>query len=316
MTEREPYKILFLCTGNSARSILAEALMNRVGEGRFEAYSAGSHPKGEVHPAALKLLGSLGYDISGFRSKSWDEFEQGPAFDFIVTVCDNAAGEVCPIWPGKPVRSHWGVADPAAVEGSDTVVALAFADTYRLLGNRIRIFASLPDAKLDGLSVKSEMDAIGKTQATTPDDEQVAPVDITGPEMDLMMAWLRDSGLPLSDLADGEPRYFALHDSAGKAVAFGGLVGSDDDLMIRSVVTDPKERGQGAGTRLIQALSALAAKEGAKALWLLTTGGGAVFEAAGFETKPRDAAPAWIAQSAQFRSLCGPTAELMCKTLR
>lgn len=149
MTAREPYKILFLCTGNSARSILAEAMMNRFGEGRFEAYSAGSHPKGQVYPAALKLLASLGYDTTSFRSKSWDEFKQGPAFDFIVTVCDNAAGEVCPIWPGKPVRSHWVVADPAAVEGSDTLIALALAEAYRLLGNRIRIFASLPDEKLE-----------------------------------------------------------------------------------------------------------------------------------------------------------------------
>jgi amino-acid N-acetyltransferase len=214
------------------------------------------------------------------------------------------------------MRSHWGVADPAAVEGSETVVTLAFAETYRLLGNRIRIFASLPDEKLDGLSVKAEMDAIGKTQPSAPDDAQVTAVDATGPEMDLMLDWLRENGLPLSDLAEGEPRYFALHDGAGKAVAFGGLVGAGDDLMIRSVVTDPQERGQGAGTRLIQALSALAAKEGAKALWLLTNGGGAVFNAAGFRTKPPDAAPTWIAETAQFRSLCGPMADLMCKTLR
>ncbi len=165
-TERPPYNILFLCTGNSARSILAEAIMNRVGADKFTAYSAGSHPKGEVHPAALKLLTSLNFPIDGLRSKSWDEFEAdgAPVFDFIVTVCDNAAGEVCPIWPGKPVRAHWGVPDPAAVVGSDTDISLAFADAFRMLGNRIRLFCSLPIAKLDRLSIKREMDAIGKTQ--------------------------------------------------------------------------------------------------------------------------------------------------------
>ena len=165
-TERAPYNILFLCTGNSARSILAEAIMNRAGEGKFVAYSAGSHPKGEVHPAALKLLSRLNFPTEGLRSKSWDEFEVegAPEFDFIVTVCDNAAGEACPIWPGKPVRAHWGIPDPAAVTGSETEVSLAFADAFRIMGNRIRLFCSLPMAKLDKLAVKREMDAIGKTQ--------------------------------------------------------------------------------------------------------------------------------------------------------
>ena len=163
---RDPYNILFLCTGNSARSILAESIMNRVGEGKFVAYSAGSHPKGEIHPSALKLLNSLGYPTDALRSKPWDEFEApgAPVFDFIVTVCDNAAGEICPIWPGKPLRSHWGVADPAAVEGPTLEVDRAFSEAHRLLGNRIRLFASLPIEKLDGLSLKREMDQIGQTQ--------------------------------------------------------------------------------------------------------------------------------------------------------
>jgi protein-tyrosine-phosphatase len=161
-----PYNILFLCTGNSARSILAEAIMNRAGRGRFKAWSAGSHPKGEVHPQALNLLQSLNYPIEGLRSKSWDEFEApgAPHLDFIVTVCDNAAGEVCPIWPGKPVRSHWGIPDPAAVEGSPSEVSLAFAEAYRQMSNRIGLFLALPIAKLDGLSIKRRMDEIGQTQ--------------------------------------------------------------------------------------------------------------------------------------------------------
>ena len=161
-----PYNILFLCTGNSARSILAEAIMNRAGRGRFNAWSAGSHPKGDVHPQALKLLQSLNYPLKGLRSKSWDEFEaQGaPPLDFIVTVCDNAAGEICPIWPGRPMRAHWGIPDPAAVEGSASEVSFAFAEAYWQLSNRIGLFLALPLEKLDGLAIKRRMDEIGLTQ--------------------------------------------------------------------------------------------------------------------------------------------------------
>lgn len=169
MSDRDPFNILFLCTGNSARSILAEAIMNRVGDGKFRAYSAGSMPKGDVNPHALRLLDSLGYPTEHLRSKAWDEFERpdAPEFDFIVTVCDNAAGEVCPIWPGKPIRSHWGIPDPAAVEGSDAEIGLAFAEAFRLLSNRIRVFTSLPLEKLDGLSLKHEMDQIGRSEGAS-----------------------------------------------------------------------------------------------------------------------------------------------------
>lgn len=165
----KPFNILFLCTGNSARSILAEAIMNKVGQGRFVAHSAGSHPKGEVHPQAIKLLKGLGYATDGFRSKPWDEFavEGAPDLDFVITVCDNAAGEVCPIWPGQPISSHWGLPDPAAVTGADSAIALAFADAYRMLNNRIGIFTSLPIAKLDRLSLKRRMDDIGASETST-----------------------------------------------------------------------------------------------------------------------------------------------------
>ena len=133
------YNVLFLCTGNSARSILAEAILDRLGEQRYNSYSAGSQPKGEPHPQALKLLGSLNYKTTRFRSKSWDEFAKpgAPELDFVFTVCDNAAGEVCPVWPGQPMSAHWGVPDPAAVEGSEAEIAAAFAETYRLMNNRI-----------------------------------------------------------------------------------------------------------------------------------------------------------------------------------
>ncbi|HHZ07273.1 MAG TPA: arsenate reductase ArsC [Rhizobiales bacterium] len=158
------FNVLFLCTGNSARSILAEAILNRVGAGRFRAYSAGSHPKGEVHPFALQLLKQLNHDTSFARSKSWDEFAApgAPEMNFVFTVCDNAAAEACPVWPGQPMTAHWGVPDPAAVEGTDAEKHLAFADAYRMLNNRISIFVSLPISSLDRLALQKRLDEIGR----------------------------------------------------------------------------------------------------------------------------------------------------------
>jgi arsenate reductase len=166
---RKVYNVLFLCTGNSARSIMAEALMNREGEGRFKAYSAGSMPTGRVNPHAVPIVENLGFRASEFRSKSWDEFARpgAPPLDFIFTVCDNAAGEVCPIWPGQPMTAHWGAPDPAAATGSEAEIAAAFADTARMLGNRIRLFLSLPIASLDRLSLQARLREIGQTQDQT-----------------------------------------------------------------------------------------------------------------------------------------------------
>lgn len=163
MSER-PYNALFLCTGNSARSILAEAILNRAGEGRFKAYSAGSRPKGEVHPFTLQLLESLGHDTAFARSKSWDEFAapDAPEMDFVFTVCDDAAGEACPIWPGHPMTAHWGVPDPAGAEGTDAAKHLAFSEAYRMLSNRIRIFLALPMKSLDRLALQRRIDEIGR----------------------------------------------------------------------------------------------------------------------------------------------------------
>ena len=158
------HTVLFLCTGNSARSILAEAILNNVAPDKFRAYSAGSQPKGAVHPQALALLQRLGHDTGGFRSKSWDEFAQGPEFDFIFTVCDNAASEVCPIWPGHPMTAHWGLPDPAAVSGDDIAVTRAFRAAYTALERRIEMFAALPFKKLDRLALKKHMDAIGTSE--------------------------------------------------------------------------------------------------------------------------------------------------------
>ena len=163
MTNRV-YNVLFLCTGNSARSIIAEAILDKVGAGRFNAYSAGSHPKGEVNPYALELLKRLDFDVSRFRSKPWDEFAQpdSPPLDFVITVCDSAAGEVCPIWPGQPMTAHWGMPDPASVEGTPAEIALAFADAYRMLNNRISAFANLKLSGLDRLSLQTKVSDIGK----------------------------------------------------------------------------------------------------------------------------------------------------------
>ena len=157
------YNVLFLCTGNSARSILAEAILNKDGAGRFKAYSAGSFPKGAVHPEALRLLDGLGYSIGDFRSKSWDEFaaEGAPQLDFVFTVCDNAAGETCPFWPGQPMTAHWGIEDPAAVEGDRQ--PQAFRDAYHALQRRIGLFLSLPLESIDQMSLQSKLREIGRT---------------------------------------------------------------------------------------------------------------------------------------------------------
>ena len=162
MAER-PYNVLFLCTGNSARSVLAEVLIEHWGTGRFKGYSAGSFPKGCVHPLALELLDKLGLPTAGLRSKSWDQFAGAgaPVMDFVFTVCDQAAGEVCPVWPGNPITAHWGVPDPAAVEGTDEQCRQAFRDAARALENRIKLFVALPLDKLDRLAIKRRLDDIG-----------------------------------------------------------------------------------------------------------------------------------------------------------
>lgn len=160
------YNVLFLCTGNSARSILAEALLNSLGNGRFKGYSAGSYPKGVVHPIALAMLRAHGLPTTGLRSKSWDEFAQpdAPPMDFVFTVCDNAAGETCPIWPGQPITAHWGIPDPAAVTGADEAVRRAFSTAFKELRTRIALFLSLPIEKLDRLILKTRLNEIGGTK--------------------------------------------------------------------------------------------------------------------------------------------------------
>ncbi|HJV44082.1 arsenate reductase ArsC [Caulobacter sp.] len=168
--QTRPYNVLFLCTHNSARSILAESIMNRVGAGRFVAYSAGSMPSGEVNPHAISLLQRLNYKTDHLRSKGWDEFSlesnpNAPELDFVFTVCDNAAGEVCPIWPGQPMSAHWGIPNPGDAGGSEAEIALAFAEAYRQLNSRITLFCALPMASLDRLSLQKRLEEIGKSIA-------------------------------------------------------------------------------------------------------------------------------------------------------
>ena len=160
----EPYRVLFLCTGNSARSILAESIVNHWGGGRFIGYSAGSFPRGTVHPVALELLTQLKMPTEGLRSKSWDEFAApgAPQLDFVFTVCDNAAGEACPVWPGRPITAHWGLPDPAEVRGSETAQWTAFRETFRALERRIKAFMSLPLGSLERLKLQEELRALGK----------------------------------------------------------------------------------------------------------------------------------------------------------
>jgi protein-tyrosine-phosphatase len=164
-----PFNVLFLCTGNSARSIIAEAILNKAGRGQFNAYSAGSQPKGAPHPQTIALLSSLSYETDRLRSKSWSEFAQpgAPQLDFIFTVCDNAAGETCPFWPGQPMTAHWGVPDPAAATGSAAEIALAFRETYRMLHRRIDAFTALPVRSLDEMSLQDKLQEIGRMEGAT-----------------------------------------------------------------------------------------------------------------------------------------------------
>lgn len=166
-SDQKPYNVLFLCTHNSARSVIAECVINRLGRGRFRGYSAGSMPRGQINPYAIDLLNRLNYDTSGLSSKSWSAFAEpgAPVMDFVFTVCDDAANEVCPVWPGQPMTAHWGLPDPSVATGSEAEKRVAFADTHRMLHQRIDIFCNLPLASLDRLKLQQELDRIGSVRA-------------------------------------------------------------------------------------------------------------------------------------------------------
>lgn len=176
MPADRPYNVLFLCTGNSARSIIGEALLNHIAGERFRGFSAGSHPKGQVHPIALQVLGDAGVPTAGLRSKAWDEFAaaDAPKMDFVFTVCDSAAGEACPVWPGQPITAHWGIEDPAAVSGPEFAQRAAFEDAMRFMRNRIAAFVNLPLAGIDKLTLGSRLRGIGKMDGSTVQAAEVA----------------------------------------------------------------------------------------------------------------------------------------------
>lgn len=171
MTARQPLNVLFLCTHNSARSIIAECVINRLGDGKFKGYSAGSQPSGTVHPYTMDLLRHLNYETSALRSKSWEEFAtpDAPQLDFVFTVCDDAANETCPVWPGQPMSAHWGLPDPSAAQGTEGERRFAFADTHRMLYQRIGVFTNLPLASLSGLSLQRRLDDIGRDKVSAPE---------------------------------------------------------------------------------------------------------------------------------------------------
>lgn len=298
-----PYNVLFLCTGNSARSIFAEAILNKIGRGKFRAWSAGSNPKGEVNPHALALLQRLNFPIEGYRSKSWDEFARpsAPELDFVFTVCDNAANEVCPVWPGQPMTAHWGVPDPAAVTGSEEQLDAAFREAFFRLQRRIELFANLRIDSLDRMALKRRVDAIGAHDTAMHKVERGSTLAQT------MVEWLTDERLPTVDLWDSGGAYFAFGDTRDPD-GFGGTVRSDNVVLLRSIVVNPARRKHGLGARIVEQL--VAAHPGAD-VWLLTTSAEPFFARQGFGRVAREDAPPAVAASAQFQGLCSASAALM-----
>jgi protein-tyrosine-phosphatase/N-acetylglutamate synthase-like GNAT family acetyltransferase len=306
MAERV-YNVLFLCTGNSARSILAESILTKEGKGRFRAFSAGSQPKGEVNPFALKVLDALGYPIEGFRSKSWDEFAVpgAPKMDFIFTVCDSAAGEACPVWPGQPVTAHWGIEDPAAVEGSDIEKETAFSLAARYMKNRIVAFLNLPLDSIDHLWLKTQLQAIGRREKI--EAHEISPFD--GAFRDA----LRAASLPVEDLDKSHGTFFRFSDRDGAPVGYGGIEIYGNNALLRSIAVPESLRQRGHGSAITRLLLRLAEAQGAEAGFLLTTDVVPFFGKLGFHSIDRAAAPADILATPQASSLCPTTASILTR---
>lgn len=305
------YNVLFLCTGNSARSILAESILSKEGAGRFKAFSAGSQPKGVVNPLALKVLAALDYPTEGFRSKSWDEFAApgAPEMDFIFTVCDSAAGEACPVWPGNPMTAHWGIEDPAVVEGSDIDKERAFSTAARYMKNRIDAFLNLPHASIDELAMQRHLRRIGSSEGTT----QLALEAIKGTDREFRAA-LVDADLPVDDLEEQGRSFFSLS-RGGTRVAFGGYELHGEDALLRSIVVLQGHRGQGVGETATEILLERARLDGARRAYLLTTDAAPFFEEFGFHKVDRAAVPQSILATRQASALCPQSATVLEKTL-
>ncbi len=303
------YNVLFLCTGNSARSILAESILNTEGKGRFRAFSAGSQPKGEVNPFALKVLDALGYPTEGFRSKSWDEFAEpgAPEMDFIFTVCDSAAGEACPIWPGHPLTAHWGIEDPAAVEGKDIEKERAFSLAARYMKNRIMAFLNLRHDSIDRLWLTTKLQAIGRREGL--EAEEISPID---EELD---ATLRSASLPTEDLGQSSGKFFRFSDRQGNRVGYGGVEFYGKDALLRSIAVPPETQKHGHGSAITRLLLRYADVQGAETGYVLTTDAAPFFGKLGFDPIERTAVPAAILATPQATILCPATASVLTRSV-
>lgn len=305
------YSVLFLCTGNTARSVLAESILSKYGAGRFRAFSAGSQPKGTVNPYALKVLAAMDYPADGFRSKSWDEFAipGAPIMDFVFMVCDSAAGEACPVWPGQPVTAHWGIEDPAAIQGTDLEKERAFSAAARFMKSRISAFLSLPVASIDRLALARELERIGSLDGAT-----VLTLEaIEGKAADLKSA-LEAANLPIDDLDEPGRSFFRIKRGEG-TVGFGGYELHEEDALLRSVVIPPGLRGRGEGRHATELILKRAFEEGARSAYLLTASAAPFFEKIGFARIDRSVAPASIRETRQAASLCPASAAMMAKRL-
>ncbi len=305
------YNVLFLCTGNSARSILAESILKKDGAGRFNAFSAGSQPKGSVHPFALKVLEAMNYPTDGFRSKSWDEFAApgAPEMDFVFTVCDSAAGEACPIWPGNPMTAHWGIEDPAAVEGSDIERERAFSTAARYMRNRIHAFLNLPLAAIDRLAMQRHLRRIGTGEGVARLTLEVIDGSDAGFQAALVAA-----DLPIDDLLEPGRSFFSLS-RGGTRVAFGGFELLGDNALLRSIVVLPAYRGRGIGEMATEALLERARLDGARRAYLLTTTAAPFFEELGFTRIERAEMPEAMLATRQASALCPQSAAVFEKAL-
>jgi len=303
------YNVLFLCTGNSARSILAESILNTEGKGRFRAYSAGSQPKGTVNPFALKVLDALGYPTEGFRSKSWDEFAapDAPEMDFIFTVCDSAAGEACPVWPGHPLTAHWGIEDPAAVEGKDIEKEKAFSLAARYLKNRIMAFLNLRHDSIDRLWLATKLQAIGRREGL--EAEEISPID------DEFGATLRSASLPTDDLGQSNGTFFRFSDRQGNRVGYGGIEFYGKDALLRSIAVRPETQKHGYGSAITRLLLRYADIQGAETGYVLTTEAALFFGKLGFHPIERAAVPAAILATPQATRLCPATASVLTRSV-
>lgn len=303
------YNVLFLCTGNTARSIMAEAILRKEGAGRFNAYSAGSQPKGHVNPFALKVLAAMDYPTDRLRSKPWDEFAlpDAPVMDFVFTVCDSAASEMCPVWPGQPMTAHWGIEDPASVEGIDIEKERAFSTAARYLKNRIAAFLNLPLESIDAMVLRRQLQRIGSAEGAT----RLALLPIDGSAAELRAA-LAAENLPVDDLRDAGRKLFRV--TRGSAtVGFAGYELHGNDALLRSIVILPDQKGRGIGEAALQLLIEETMRVGARRGYLITTSARHFFEKHGFTPVDRGHVPEAILATRQATTLCPVSATILSR---